>query len=100
MSAAVSNLVMAVLERTLVDGRWATVEQLAKETGYAANTLRLALNRHPLADWRPVHGRHEHAGAPVKEWGLQVLKAKRRHKLDPDHFPGVRKMVKAEVGHV
>lgn len=70
MTNPASKILTAALERALPSGRWATVEQLVKETGYAETSLRTCLNRHPLADWRPAPDLSKERGAPVKEWTI------------------------------
>jgi hypothetical protein len=55
-------------------GRWLTLEQIAAETKFTLHYIRQRLLAHPLADWRPLYGQHRSAGAPVKEWTLQVLR--------------------------
>ena len=59
---------------TLLDGQWLTLENLAASSGYSIAYCRQWLRAHPLADWRPLYGQHRSAGAPVKEWTLQVLR--------------------------
>ena len=57
----------------IMPGRWLTLEQIAAETGFTPHYVRQRLLTHPLADWRPLYGQHRSAGAPVKEWTLQVM---------------------------